>query len=159
MFAPYLPSLLWFCSIGFGIMTGVYFAFSAFVMTSLGKLAPQVGIAAMQAINRDIQRSAFMPLFFATTLGALGMIIAGALAEQGGFMMISGAIYVAGMFLSTVLFNVPLNNRLDAQDPESPAGEEFWHFYCRRWTFWNHSRTLISGIAMALSIKSLTMLG
>jgi uncharacterized membrane protein len=35
--------LLWFSAIGCGLLGGVYFAFSAFVMTSLARIARSAG--------------------------------------------------------------------------------------------------------------------
>jgi uncharacterized membrane protein len=48
------PSLLWFSAIGCGLLAGVYFAFSTFVMTALGRIGQAQGIAAMNAINVEI---------------------------------------------------------------------------------------------------------
>lgn len=42
--------LLWFSAVGCGLMAGVYFAFSTFIMTALGRLDQAAGIAAMNAI-------------------------------------------------------------------------------------------------------------
>lgn len=47
MIAFVTSALLWGSAIGCGLMAGVYFAFSTFVMTSLGRLAPPAGAAAM----------------------------------------------------------------------------------------------------------------
>ena len=33
-----IPGLLWFCAIGCGLLGGLYFAFSTFIMTSLGRI-------------------------------------------------------------------------------------------------------------------------
>ena len=43
--------LLWFGAVGFSVMAGVYFTFSAFVMLSLAKMDTAAGISAMQSIN------------------------------------------------------------------------------------------------------------
>jgi uncharacterized membrane protein len=48
-------------TVGCGLLAGVYFAFSAFIRTSLVRIAPAAGIAAMNAINVEIVRSLFMP--------------------------------------------------------------------------------------------------
>ena len=65
-----LPTgLLWFSAIGCGLMAGVYFAFSAFIMTSLAHIAPAAGIAAMNSISIEIVRSLFMPVFMGHVAG------------------------------------------------------------------------------------------
>ena len=63
-----------------------------------------------------------------------------------------GLVYVLGMTVVTMLFNVPLNNALAAG---GSASEELWPQYLRRWTLWNHVRTLASTAASALFILAL----
>lgn len=150
--------LLWFSAIGTGVMAGTYFGFSAFVMTSLGRVQPAVGMRAMQSINATILGTAFMPLFFATTLISLGLAVLGALrwSDPGSAgMMLAGVVYVGGMFLCTVLFNVPLNDALAAADPASAEGRAVWQTYLTVWTRWNHLRTAASLLASGLYIAAL----
>jgi hypothetical protein len=45
--------LLWFGAIGCGLLAGVYFAFSAFIMTAFDRLEPAQGVSAMNSINFD----------------------------------------------------------------------------------------------------------
>ncbi|KVO22201.1 hypothetical protein WK05_07725 [Burkholderia ubonensis] len=150
--------LLWFSAIGCGLMAGVYFAFSTFVMTSLGRLAPAAGVAAMNAINVDIVRSLFMPVFLGTTLASLALAILALLdrSEPGAIWIVAGgAIYVIGMFVVTMVFNVPLNDALSATDASSAEGAAFWARYLRDWTVWNHARTVASAAACGLFIAAL----
>ncbi|KVU51070.1 hypothetical protein WK68_28720 [Burkholderia ubonensis] len=149
--------LLWFSAIGCGLMAGVYFAFSTFVMTSLGRLAPAAGVAAMNAINVDIVRSLFMPVFLGTTLASLALAILALLnrSEPGAIWIVAGgAIYVIGMFVVTMVFNVPLNDALSATDASSAEGAAFWARYLRDWTVWNHARTVASTAACGLFIAA-----
>jgi len=64
-------------------------------------------------------------------------------------------LYVAGMFLVTMFFNVPLNNALVAVSNESRTGAAIWKDYVRRWTRWNHVRTASCVAASALFIAAL----
>jgi uncharacterized membrane protein len=149
--------LLWLGALGCGLMGGVYFAFSAFIMTALQRVG-QSGIAAMNSINVVILRSVFMPFFFGTTLAAAALVVLGVLewdSGRAGFMIIGGALYVAGMFGVTMLFNVPLNTALQAVAAESRTGTAIWQDYLRRWTRWNHVRTLSCTAASALFIAAL----
>jgi uncharacterized membrane protein len=151
--------LLWFLAIGCGVMAGVYFAFSAFVMTSLGRIDQAAGIAAMNAINSDIVRSLFMPLFMGTTLASAAVAVVAVLnwGHQGMIAGFAGAlVYVIGMFVITMVFNVPLNDALAAVDPAAPEASAVWRRYLGEWTQWNHVRTLASGLASALFIVALT---
>ncbi|ABD07854.1 conserved hypothetical protein [Rhodopseudomonas palustris HaA2] len=150
-----VTALLWFGAIGCGLMAGVYFAFSTFVMTALARLPRASGIAAMNAINTEIVRSPFLPLFFGTTLAAAALAVVGALhwSEPGATAMVAGGvIYVLGMFVVTIVRNVPLNTTLAAADPESVAAAELWAAYVRDWTWWNHVRTVASTVACGLLI-------
>lgn len=150
--------LLWFEAIGCGIMAGIYFAFSAFIMASLSKIVPSAGIVAMQSINLVIVRTSFLPLFFVTSLGALLLAIVAIVnwGAAGGLpMFIGSVIYVAGMFLCTVLLNVPLNNKLAAVDPATETGTSVWDEYLEKWTRWNHIRTWTSTLATGLFIAAL----
>ena len=150
--------LLWFSALGCGLMAGVYFAFSAFVMTSLGRLDQAAGIAAMNAINVDIVRSLFMPLFLGTTVVGAALVVMGVLrfGEPGAMSMIAGGgLYVIGMFVVTMVFNVPLNDALAAVQPSSPEAGAVWATYLKDWMFWNHVRTAASAAASALFIVAL----
>jgi len=151
--------LLWFSAIGCGLLAGVYFAFSTFIMTALGRIDHARGISAMNAINSIILRSLFMPLFFGTTLASLILAVMTLFrwSEPGATAMLAGGlIYVAGMFLCTMFFNVPLNNALAAVDPASAETASVWARYRKDWTLWNHLRTIASTAACALYIAALT---
>lgn len=146
-------ALLWFSAIGCGVMAGVYFTFSTFVMTALARTSPAAGIAAMNSINLVIVRSLFMPLYMATTLSAAALAVLALLrwSEPGALaMLLGGALYVLGMFIVTMIFNVPLNDALAAADPGSAAGAATWKTYLRDWTLWNHVRTVASILSTML---------
>ena len=159
MIESLLTIILWFCVIGNGLMAGVYFAFSGFIMSSLARIETAAGILAMQSINDVILRSAFMPIFFGTSVGAV-VIAASVLsnfAEPGAILKFSaGALYFTGMFVTTILVNVPLNNKLGDADAYSAHGAEIWDDYLQRWTRWNHVRaiaSLVSSILFFTAIK------
>lgn len=147
MFETSLTAILWFCAVGCGLMAGVYFAFSAFVMASLARIETPAGILAMQSINDVILRSAFMPLFFGTSVAAAGVAAIALLdlSRSGAIWMLSaGILYFVGMFVCTAVFNVPLNNKLKETDSHSADGADVWDLYLRQWTRWNHVRTIAS---------------
>jgi uncharacterized membrane protein len=153
-----MTGLLWFSAVGCGVMAGVYFAFSGFVMAALSRIDQASGVAAMNSINTVILRSLFMPLFFGTTIAAL-ILAAAALFRWGTpgapSMLVGGAAYVLGMFVVTMLFNVPLNNLLQATEPSVADAATTWGRYLREWTMWNHVRTVASTAACALFILAL----
>jgi uncharacterized membrane protein len=75
MIRSIITCLLWFSAVGCGLLAGVYFAFSTFVMTALGRIGQAPGIMAMNAINTTIVQSLFMPFFLGTTLASLTLAI------------------------------------------------------------------------------------
>lgn len=146
-------------ALGSGIIGGIYFAFSTFIMTSLGSISTESGVAAMNAIDRVIVRSLFMPVF-------LGMVIVSAVlvilairqwSIGSGSLIIAGALlYVVASFISTIVFNVPLNDKLATFQGNEAAAAEFWAVYLKDWTFWNHVRTiasLASSVAFMAAIR------
>ncbi|MFB2550439.1 anthrone oxygenase family protein [Ensifer soli] len=150
---------LWGAAIGCGLIAGVYFAFSAFVMRALSALPPESGAAAMQSINEVILRSAFMPLFVGTTLAALALVGIGIFrwgTPGAPEAVLGGATYVTGMVIVTLAFNVPLNSLL-AGAAGGPEAAKVWSRYLSDWTFWNHVRTgasLAACLLFTLSIRA-----
>jgi uncharacterized membrane protein len=57
--------------------------------------------------------------------------------------------------MCTILFNVPLNNRLAAAAADDSVKGETWKHYFIYWTRWNHLRALCSLITVAISIQYL----
>ena len=158
MLALVITSLLWFSAIGCGLMAGLYFAFSTFIMTALARIDTVAGISAMNAINDVIVKSLFMPVFLGTTVTGLALAVLGAVrwSEPGAIAMLAGGlVYVIGMFVVTMVFNVPLNNALAAAAPASSEAAALWARYPERWTWWNHVRTLASTAACALFIAAI----
>jgi uncharacterized membrane protein len=153
-----IAGLLWFSAIGCGLLAGLYFAFSAFIMTALGRIGQAAGIAAMNAINIAIVQSLFMPIFLATSAASAALAVIALLrwSEPGAMAMVAGgALYVLGMFVVTMIFNVPLNDALAAADPASHEATLLWARYLTDWTLWNHVRTVSSTAACALFIAAI----
>lgn len=153
-----ISGLLWFSAIGCCLLGGLYFAFSTFIMTSLGRIDQAAGISAMNAINVDIVRSLFMPFFFGTTLAAAALAILAFIHwDQPGSasMLVGGLAYVLGMFVVTMIFNVPLNDALAGVNPSASEAAPIWARYLAEWTFWNHVRTVACVAAAALFIAAI----
>jgi uncharacterized membrane protein len=140
------------------VIAGLYFAFSAFIMTALDRAGAATGTAAMNSINVVILKSLFMPLFWATTLASLALAVIGLVhwREPGGVMVAAaGLIYVIGMFGITIVCNVPLNNALAAADPQTASGVAMWGRYIKEWTMWNHLRTVASLVGSVLFVMAI----
>jgi uncharacterized membrane protein len=151
-----------FCTaLGCGLMAGVFFAFSTFVMRALSRLPAAQGIAAMQSINVLAMTPLFMTTLFGTAAACLVLAAAALLDWQqpGAAYLLTGSIaYVVGTILVTIVFNVPRNNALAVADSTSADGAGLWGDYVTSWTAWNHVRTVSGLLAAALLTIALTMM-
>ncbi|MEM7545897.1 MAG: anthrone oxygenase family protein [Pseudomonadota bacterium] len=130
------------------LVGGVFMAFSDFIMRSFAFAGPTTGTDAMQAINRQIIRSVFVPLLIALApLSVLLALYAGVALNTpaAGWIVAGSAIYVGGAFIVTITRNVPMNNRLDALS--APDAADYWQIYLRDWTRWNHARSGACAVA------------
>jgi uncharacterized membrane protein len=140
-------------ALGCGLVAGVFFAFSSFVMSALGRLPQAEGIAAMQSINRLAVTPAFMIALFGTGMACVGLIVWAVVSFDGwrsALVLASGTLYVAGTIGVTVAFNVPLNERLANVHARSSGAAAIWSEYLTNWTAWNHVRTVAALAAAVL---------
>lgn len=145
-------------ALGAGLMAGVFFAFSGFILTALGRLAPEGGIVAMQSLTSTIKNPLFLGVFFGTAAlsALLGLAAPFRWSEPGAcWLLAGGALYLTGPFTVTLLRNVPLNNQLAQVEPASAAGKKFWETYLPTWNTWNHARTAGALAAAACFIMAL----
>ena len=148
--------LLWFSAISCGLIAGLYFAFSTFIMTALARIGEAQGVAAMNSINSTILSSLFMPLFFGTTIAGVALAVL-ALGRAGRSAHARWRRDLRHRHVSvTVVFNVPLNNELARADPADADTAAIWARYLKDWTFWNHVQTIASTSASALFIAALS---
>lgn len=151
--SPSLLALLTFATaLGAGVIGGVFFAFSSFVMTALARLPPPQGIAAMQAINIVVINPVFLGVFLGTALASVVLVIVAftAWSEPGAIWLLAGGgLYLVGTFGATMAFNVPRNNALAGLDPAAAEAAPSWARYAREWTAWNHVRAAAAVAAAA----------
>ena len=158
--SPIVTTLVWITAVSSGLIAGIYFAFSVFIMPAFDRISTSQSIAAMNSINESILRSLFMPLFFGSSIISLCLIIVAFVhwGEGGnGLILIAGTIYFVGMFICTVVFNVPLNNLLAKTDPNSENAHQVWSHYLSHWTRYNHLRTVSSLLTCILCIWLLSI--
>jgi len=70
-------------------------------------------------------------------------------------MLTGAALYIVASFLSTILFNVPLNDALDKVDGHTAEGAQLWSTYLSDWTRWNHVRAVASLLAACAFVRAL----
>lgn len=149
---PYFALKL-LAALGCGLVAGVFFAFSTFVMSALARLQPAQGIAAMQSINLTVINPLFMTALFGTAAACLFLAISSLSKWHqlgASYLFFGSLIYLVGTVLVTIAFNVPLNDALAIVKPDSADGANLWAKYLTRWTFWNHIRTIAALAAAAL---------
>ncbi len=142
-----------FAILGCGLMAGVFFAFSTFVMNALARLQPTQGIAAMQSINITVINPLFMTAFLGTGVACMILLISLLLNRHqpsAVYLLAGSLLYIFGTFGVTIIFNVPLNKALAIANPDSTDGVKLWTSYLTNWTFWNHIRTAAALAASAL---------
>jgi uncharacterized membrane protein len=145
-------------AVGCGLMGGIFFAFSNFVMQALAQQSPDSGIRTMQAINIKIVNPLFLTIFIGTPLCSVFLVAVSAhrLSRPGAKLLLSGAaLYLVGALAVTVAFNIPLNDRLAIQDPESADATQYWLAYVSEWMKWNHTRTIASLAAAAVLVLAI----
>lgn len=131
-------------AVGSGVVAGVFFAFSTFVMRALGRLPAPHAIAAMQAINVAAPTPLFMLALFGTVPVCVALIAWAVTSfdEPGAaHLLIASGLYLVAPLL-TIGYHVPQNNALAANDPSSEEAAHLWARYVKNWTTWNHARTL-----------------
>ncbi len=156
MTAASIKQLVWastlVAAVSTGLMAGVFFAFSTFVMKALARLPTPQGMQAMQSINLTAVTPVFMAALFGSTAVCVLLAVYSLLSwpqHPAFYLLLGSLLYLVGSFLTTVLFNVPLNNGLARVDPGSVDGARVWARYLTLWTAWNHVRTISSILASA----------
>jgi len=142
-----------FSALGCGLVAGVFFAFSTFVMSALARLQPKEGIAAMQSINITVINPLFMLALFGTAATCLFLVVSSLSKwHQPGaaYLLLGSLLYLIGTVLVTIAFNVPLNDALATVKPDSTQGANLWASYLTNWTIWNHVRTIAALAAAVL---------
>jgi uncharacterized membrane protein len=140
-------------ALGCGLIAGVFFAFSTFVMKALASLPPAQGIAAMQSINLAVLNPWFLGTFLGTAAACVLVAVSSLLRWHkpgAAYLLVGSAFYLIGAVLVTSAFNVPRNEALAAVDPTSADAANLWTGYITSWTTWNHVRTAAAIAAAAL---------
>jgi len=142
------------------LVAGFLFAFAVVVMPGIKNLGDREFILTFQVIDRIIQNN--QPIFLLVWVGSVVVLIAtlalGFAKLEGPSLFIlifATLIYLFGVQLPTVIFNIPLNNKLQTLDIDRInkaklrfAREEFES----QWNRWNLIRTFISSLVSGMLI-------
>lgn len=151
-------ALVFIAAIGSGVIGGVFFAFSSFVMAALARVAPDQGVAAMNAINVTVINASFLTAFMGTALICLVLMVCSFFWVDGTasqVILAASLLYLMGTAGVTMMFNVPLNDQLAVVSHTEAA--TLWARYLKDWTMWNHVRTITSIAAAILFTMALTV--
>lgn len=146
----FLFPLLFAAALGCGLIGGVFFAFSAFVMRGLARIPPGQGIAAMQSINVVVINPVFLGGFLETAAACAALVAVFWGRAGAGWVLAGSLLYLVGTVGVTMLCNVPRNDVLARVDAASAEGGRVWAEYVAGWTAWNHVRTVAAMAASAL---------
>jgi uncharacterized membrane protein len=147
-------------ALGCGLIGGVFFAFSSFVMPALKRLPSAEGISAMQSINELAVTPAFMSALFGTAAACLGLIGWAVISwgdRSSALVLAGGMLYLVGTIGVTVVRNIPLNERLARLRSQDAGAAGLWDEYLTRWTAWNHVRavtSLAAAITLTLALQA-----
>jgi uncharacterized membrane protein len=142
-----------------GLVAGFFFAFSTTVMKALARRPAAEGLAAMQSINVVVINPLFMGALFGTGVASIVLVVM-SLVDWGEpyavYLLIGGALYLAGVVLLTIAYHVPRNDALAKLDPNSAEAASYWKQYVTSWTAANHVRTiapLASAVLLTVALR------
>lgn len=153
-----LEVLTFMAAVGSGMVAGVFFAFSSFVMPALGRIPAPSGIGAMQSMNIVVINPSFMTAFMGT--GAVCLVLLAGVwlwwDDLSGQLLLAGSLaYLVACIGVTMAFNVPLNDALAVARPETAEAAVLWSRYLIEWTGWNHVRTVAPVLSLIFFVLAL----
>jgi uncharacterized membrane protein len=143
------------CLTGAGLVGGVYFVFSNFVLGGLRALPPADAMRAMQAMNKAAPNPVFGLALAGTGVACVVLAVVAATnwSDAAAPWVFAGCVLYEVSLGLTFGYHIPLNNALDALDPAAPDAASRWRQHLARWVPWNHVRAATSlGAVVALAI-------
>ena len=147
-------------ALGSALVSGVFFAFSSFVMPALRRIPSAEGMRAMQTVNITVISPAFMGVFLGTAVLSVALVVAAVLRRDAttAWLVLGSALYLVGVLGVTGRANAPRNDALARLDADDPASASSWRDYCRGWTVWNHVRSLAAALTSVVWVAALMRL-
>ena len=138
------------------LVTGLVFGFAIVTMPGIAKLSNKNFLNAFKNIDEVIQKN--QPIFMLVWIGSIMAVI---LTLTLGILLLSGMekilllsaslLYLLGVQLPTVFYNIPLNNmiqELDINLMEDSELEKSRLGFEKSWNRWNNIRTLNGIVAV-----------
>lgn len=112
-----------FTVVSMGLLAGVEFAVSVFVNPVLWKLDPAARAGTVRAFARNL--GAVMPVWYSVNMALLLVELFAGWHGSGSVLLITASAIWAAVIVLTLLFLVPINNRLAKLDTGSWT-EQVW---------------------------------
>jgi len=141
-------------TVAMGLIAGVFYIFACCVMPALARSDDRVYVEVMRNINDVIQN----PVFFLSFIGALLLtgVSSWQLRGQPYRWWVWAALAAYALtFLTTVAFNIPLNNDLANMTDPTAARDHFED----KWVAWNVVRAVLSTVALGCLGRALVLYG
>ena len=145
------------------LVAGIVLTFAIVVMPGIRSMGDRDYLMAFKVMDRVIQNN--QPVFMLVWVGSALLLLA---TTVWGFwrlegldrilLVVAGVIYIFGVQVPTGTINVPINNRLQAQDLDTSSETELRALaetYETRWLRWNTIRTIA---AIASTVLLLVLL-
>ena len=145
-------------ALGSGVVCGIFYAFSSFVMAALARLPVPQGVAAMNAINQTVITPSFMLVFLGTSVLCVGVVVSSSTwwpHTSGKLAVIGALLYLAGGLGLTLVGNQPMNLALAALPADQAA--RYWSEYLPQWVALNHARTAATFASTVLFVAALAL--
>lgn len=154
-----LDVALMMATLSCALVAGLVLGFAVVVMPGIAKLSDRDFLQAFKRMDGVIQdkQPVFLVVWVGSILSTVSMCALGALQLNGVplyLMWFAGVLYLLGVQAPTILFNIPLNNAVQALDIDALSDADLAD--ARRqfeapWNRWNRFRTgtaIVSVIAL-----------
>lgn len=134
------------------LVSGLLFAFAAVVMPGIGKLSDKEFLKSFQIIDKVIQnrQPAFMIIWVGSIVAIISTVVIGVIELEGIkliLLLAASLFYLVCVQLITIVFNIPLNNRLQTFHLDRMDRDELKIARTNfepNWNRWNLFRTIFS---------------
>lgn len=142
-----------------GLIAGLFYAYSMSVMPALARSSDRTLVETMQSINRAILNGWFALIYGGSVLITAVATVLYLSADDKSALpwIIAGLVLYIAVLVITAVFNVPLNNELDAAgDPDKITDlAEVRERFEAAWVRWNIVRTIFNVAAFGALVGAL----
>ena len=148
------------------LVSGLLFGFAVVVMPGVAKLSDRDFLLAFKHMDGIIQNN--QPLFMLVWVGSILSVLVSAIlgtmdlsGQEAVLLWIGCGWYLLGVQLPTIVFNIPLNNTIQALEIDKLNESELTNSrvnFEAKWNRWNNIRTINGIIAVSTFLYLLYLL-